>query len=142
MRNYVIVAVLVGLAVAMPFDVAEQKVQPKQRDNCGAITLPLLDQKLNQLRMIRGKQGKANSVNCEICLDLVDIAKTYEECGEAYVEHKLEAKCDEDFEKQPEADKACRGIVDEIAHDVIDDTEHQDAPSMCTKWLKQVCKYD
>ncbi|EYC33962.1 hypothetical protein Y032_0001g182 [Ancylostoma ceylanicum] len=99
-RSSLFIALLCGVVVAMP-----QK--PGGIDNCGAKTV-------KSFKLIATGDAKMDIV-CEMCLDMVLIAETYAECGEAEVEAALEKKCDKDF-SSPATDKMCRSMVDKIAH--------------------------
>ncbi|CAJ0935456.1 unnamed protein product, partial [Mesorhabditis belari] len=164
MKLLIVLGVVIGTTLCLPFDVVSsvvardqsgasndeilKPVQPEKKDDqCGEITSPLLQMRLqirSKIRKIRASQMKpeqANTVQCQLCLDLVDIAKTYEECDEAKVEHKMESECDKDFKADSAGDKACRGLVDGIMEDMIDKTEDQSAPAICSKRLGHDCKY-
>ncbi|KAL6722875.1 hypothetical protein Aduo_017951 [Ancylostoma duodenale] len=117
---------LCGVVVSMP-----QNVKPDGIDNCGAKTVKLF-------KLIATGDAKMD-IACEMCLDMVLIAETYAECGEAEVEAALEKKCDKDF-SSPATDKLCRSMVDKIAHEVIEDTE-QDPTKVCLKVIHKECHY-
>uniref|UniRef100_A0A1I7XU55 Saposin B-type domain-containing protein n=1 Tax=Heterorhabditis bacteriophora TaxID=37862 RepID=A0A1I7XU55_HETBA len=79
-------------------------------------------------------------LGCEICLDMVMIGETYAECGEAEVENALEKKCDVDFHAGDAIDRICRGMIEQIAHEVIKDTE-KNPSAVCYKVIHKHCTY-
>ncbi|KAK6766425.1 hypothetical protein RB195_025997 [Necator americanus] len=117
---------LCGVVLSMP-----QNVKPAKFDNCGA-------KAVKQFKLIATGNAKMD-IACEMCLDLVLIAETYAECGEAEAEAALEKKCDADF-SSPATDKMCRSMVRSIAHEVIEDTE-QDPSKVCLKVIHKQCSY-
>ncbi|CAD6185358.1 unnamed protein product [Caenorhabditis auriculariae] len=115
---------------AVCFAIAFSAPQPKKRDDqCGAV----------DLKVSKKYVPFQADITCEICLDLVLIAETYAECEEAVIEHHLDAYCDEKVHSKP-ADAACRAMVNQIAHEVITDTE-QNATTICHKVIHKTCTY-
>ncbi|CAI4222379.1 unnamed protein product [Auanema sp. JU1783] len=102
MKILVFVVVSFLAVNAMPADLG-------QADNCGA------KKAVRQFKLLTTGEA-ASDFECEMCLDLVLISETYAECGEAEEEHKMENKCDEKYSKNPIEDRACRSMVDKIAH--------------------------
>ncbi|VDP21999.1 unnamed protein product [Heligmosomoides polygyrus] len=122
----VLIAALCAVALSAPHD-----VKPGGIDDCGA-------KAVKQFKLVATGNAKMD-IACELCLDLVLIAETYAECGEAEVEGALEKKCDKDY-SSPATDKLCRSMVEKIAHEVIEDTE-QDPTAVCYKVIHKQCTY-
>ncbi|WKY15966.1 hypothetical protein Q1695_000996 [Nippostrongylus brasiliensis] len=117
---------VVAIAYSMPAD-----VKPGGIDECGAKAVKMFT---------FAKTGDDKmDIACELCLDLVLIAESYAECGEAEVEAALDKKCDKDF-SSPATDKLCRSMIDKVAHEVIEDTE-QDPSKVCYKVIHKECQY-
>jgi len=82
---------------------------------------------------------KAASVGCEICLDLVQVAEMFAECEEAFIEEKLDEKCDEWTHSTTNlADHLCRAMIETIAQEIIAETG-QPAPAVCQKLFHITC---
>ncbi|KAK6033326.1 hypothetical protein OSTOST_00463 [Ostertagia ostertagi] len=126
MKLILLVATLCSAAISMPRDVKLDGI-----DDCGAKDVKLF-------KFIKTGDAKMD-IACELCLDMVLIAETYAECGEAEVEAALEKKCDKDFGSAA-TDKLCRSMIEKIAHEVIEDTE-QDPTAVCYKVIHKECSY-
>uniref|UniRef100_A0A914QAW4 Uncharacterized protein n=1 Tax=Panagrolaimus davidi TaxID=227884 RepID=A0A914QAW4_9BILA len=74
-----------------------------------------------------------------MCLDLVEIAETYAECDEAYIDKVLDKKCDSYFHSGY-MDTACRDMCDEIIKELEADTD-KNPSKVCTKVTKTDCHY-
>nr|CDJ82481.1 CBN-SPP-18 protein [Haemonchus contortus] len=127
MKIALLVATLCGIAFSMPRDIKLDG----GIDECGAKDIKLI-------KFLKTGDDKFDIV-CEMCLDMVLIAETYAECGEAEVEAALEKKCDKDFSSAA-TDKLCRSMVEKIAHEVIEDTE-EDPSKVCYKVIHKECSY-
>uniref|UniRef100_A0A0K0E430 Saposin B-type domain-containing protein n=1 Tax=Strongyloides stercoralis TaxID=6248 RepID=A0A0K0E430_STRER len=79
------------------------------------------------------------SLICEMCLDLVLVGEQYAECGEEFVADKLEAECDK-YLGSNFLDKVCHTIVDDLATEIVNDTE-KNPSKVCSKVLKKSCHY-
>ncbi|CAJ0935387.1 unnamed protein product, partial [Mesorhabditis belari] len=111
--------------LALVFAVPNRRVK---RDNCGAITEPAGKWFL--------KSGQnAASVFCELCLDLIEIAKMYEECGEETARRQLDTNCIKKFGNGTLPTKLCESYVDEIMYDLINDTENINTGRTCDRVL-------
>ncbi|CAJ0583748.1 unnamed protein product, partial [Mesorhabditis spiculigera] len=111
---------------------------PVPTDNCGLISNPLKIAEL-KARQTRWAKVKASDLNCELCLDFVEIAKTYEECDEEAIEHKMIAGCHDKF-KDPLEAFICSLVCYEIGEDIVKETDKQDPVATCSKLFG--CKYD
>ncbi|CAJ0935673.1 unnamed protein product, partial [Mesorhabditis belari] len=125
MRFYVLIGA--ALCLALVFGA------PKRRgtDNCGLISGPKGHWK---------KTGQAD-IWCEMCLDITEILKTYEECGEEKLAEKLDEYCQEKFGNGTFGN-LCIKNVNEIAHEAIDDTADINSTSVCDSLTKEPdCKF-
>ncbi|CAI2351876.1 unnamed protein product [Caenorhabditis sp. 36 PRJEB53466] len=101
-------------------------------DQCGAVDIT---------KMAKRYVPVQNSdATCEICLDLVLIAEMYAECEEAIMEHHMEAYCVEHV-KNKASQAACKLMVDDIAHAVIEDTD-ENPTAVCKRTIHKTCPYN
>uniref|UniRef100_A0AC35F3Y7 Saposin B-type domain-containing protein n=1 Tax=Panagrolaimus sp. PS1159 TaxID=55785 RepID=A0AC35F3Y7_9BILA len=121
-----VVLALIGIAAAV---VIPKKL--KDDPNCGLRSAL----KAFQPRPIH----KEATLLCEMCLDLVQIGEMYAECDEAYVDKKMDEKCDSYFHTGF-LDKVCRDMIDDLYKELEADTE-KDPSKVCTKVTKHDCHY-
>uniref|UniRef100_A0A914NYG1 Saposin B-type domain-containing protein n=1 Tax=Panagrolaimus davidi TaxID=227884 RepID=A0A914NYG1_9BILA len=127
MKALVIFAII-GISVAL---VLPQKGQKKDGDggpDCGA-------RKFFEPRPIH----KEATLLCEMCLDLVQIGEMYADCDEAYVDKKMDEKCDSYFHTGF-LDKICRDMIDDLYKELEADTD-KDPAKVCSKITKTDCHY-
>uniref|UniRef100_A0AC34F8E7 Saposin B-type domain-containing protein n=1 Tax=Panagrolaimus sp. ES5 TaxID=591445 RepID=A0AC34F8E7_9BILA len=133
MKAFVILA-LIGISVAIVLPSKSIKGQKKDGDggpDCGARSAP----KFFQPRPIH----KEATFICEMCLDLVQIGEMYADCDEAYVDKKMDEKCDSYFH-QGFLDTVCRDLIDDLYKELEADTD-KDPAKVCSKVTKTDCHY-
>uniref|UniRef100_A0A0K0F3W5 Saposin B-type domain-containing protein n=1 Tax=Strongyloides venezuelensis TaxID=75913 RepID=A0A0K0F3W5_STRVS len=119
--------------IALAFVASSKVIKPDGGINCG-----LRYAKNTMAEKFIGRVRGA-SLLCEMCLDLVLVGEQYAECGEEYVADKLEAECDK-YLGTNLLDKVCHTIVDDLANEIVNDTE-KNPSKVCSKVLKKTCKY-
>uniref|UniRef100_A0A1I7T7I5 Saposin B-type domain-containing protein n=1 Tax=Caenorhabditis tropicalis TaxID=1561998 RepID=A0A1I7T7I5_9PELO len=107
-------------------------VVPQKADQCGAVDITK-----SAKRYIPVQNSDAT---CEICLDLVLIGETYAECEEAIMEHHMENYCVEKV-KNKASQAACKLMIDDIAHAIIEDTD-EDPTAVCKRVIHKTCPYN
>uniref|UniRef100_A0AC34F1V6 Saposin B-type domain-containing protein n=1 Tax=Panagrolaimus sp. ES5 TaxID=591445 RepID=A0AC34F1V6_9BILA len=113
MKDFILLLTLFGISTAI---VIPRKGHDGDGPDCGARSSVNL--KVFKPRPIH----KEVSFMCEMCLDLVEIAEMYADCDEAYVNQKLDKKCDSYFHSGF-LDTACRDMINEIIRELKADTD-------------------
>ncbi|KAE9547945.1 hypothetical protein FO519_008844 [Halicephalobus sp. NKZ332] len=99
--------------------------------NCGLKDAP---------KIIRKPADKGASFACEMCLDLTQIVVMYAECGEAYLQIKLDQYCDNVFQSGSVNSIVCKKLINDVMGELEKGTDVNDS-DLCTKILKSKCQY-